>query len=735
MARNVISNWAGLAIAVCLLGAANASFDSPAQTDVKRLAEGLSDSGVEARRTAAKAVFEADKSVRLALLPQISEMLRTDKDGQVRLCLFDIVTGLGPEAEQAVPALLHSLRTNFGGSRTEKLHQDYRAAIALAAIGKPAATGLRELLADPATKVNVRAETMMALGRIGKDAEVAIPELLTFLGHSDARLREEAIVALGSIGAAALEPLTEKARDAEPRTRVDAIDALGRSLTQDPKVVSILITSTEDPSADLRVAAFRALGRIGLTNERLLPLVQRGLQDDQEEVVRAAVDLIMVQRHPLLRQTLPYLMRIIQDGDSVSARRAAFAVAESGEDALPLLLDALAAPESPVELIAESLVLLGREATPRLERELDSPNSRTRRGAALALGAIRPLSAETPNKLAEGLDDADPEVRGAFLKALGDIGPRARSVVSQIRRLLNDTNAATRAQAVNVLFLCSARDDLLLNDLIGRLSDSDSSVQIAALDRLRALGPLSRKALPEVTARLESDDDDVRRSAAELIASHGQGAAEAVPSLVRLLDRPEPENWVLAIKTLARIGRPSQSAYGRLEPLMASEHDNVREAVFQAIGSMGLEADTVRPGLARGLSDKESNVRLAAMQSVQRLGPQGVLLLPDLIRVAADPKELRSVERALRRFERRGPDMRSMPELIALLGHDQEAVQLLAIRFLALAQPIPDEAIAAIERLLDHSSETVRKKAEEALQKIRKPGGPDTPAAKSGNAA
>ena len=79
--------------------------------------------------------------------------------------------------------------------------------------------------------------------------------------------------------------------------------------------------------------------------------------------------------------------------------------------------------------------------------------------------------------------------------------------------------------------------------------------------------------------------------------------------------------------------------------------------------------------------------------------------------------------------------MRSMPELIALLGHDQEAVQLLAIRFLALAQPIPDEAIAAIERLYDHSSETVRKKAEEALQKIRKPGGPDTPAAKSGNAA
>ena len=233
---------------------------------------------------------------------------------------------------------------------------------------------------------------------------------------------------------------------------------------------------------------------------------------------------------------MPALKRIVGLGDTQRARLAAFALARVGDESIPLLLEALAEPASPIEVIAESMVVLGRSAVPRLEEALGDANPRLRRGAALALGSIRPLSAETPRKMAAGLSDPDPEVRGAFLAALGALGPRAREVVPEIRHLLNDPNAATRKQAVEVLFLCSARDDQLLDDLVSRITDQDESVQVVALDHLRALGPISRKALPEVTGRLESSDAEVQRSAAALIASHGPGSAQAVPSLVLLLD-------------------------------------------------------------------------------------------------------------------------------------------------------------------------------------------------------
>ena len=113
-----------------------------------------------------------------------------EKDGQVRLAVLDAVTSLGPDAEPAVPALVHTLRTNYGGQGQEESHQDYRSALALAAIGKPAVEGLRGLLKE--RKESVRAEVAMGLGRIGPDAAAAVPDLIPLLGDGSARVRREA---------------------------------------------------------------------------------------------------------------------------------------------------------------------------------------------------------------------------------------------------------------------------------------------------------------------------------------------------------------------------------------------------------------------------------------------------------------------------------------------------------------------------------------------------------------
>ena len=104
----------------------------------------------------------ADRDVQRKALPVMIDLLMKEKDGQVRLAVLDAVTALGPDAAPAVPALVHTLRTDYGGQRQEESHQDYRSALALAAIGKPAVEGLRGLLKE--RKENVRAEVVMAPG-------------------------------------------------------------------------------------------------------------------------------------------------------------------------------------------------------------------------------------------------------------------------------------------------------------------------------------------------------------------------------------------------------------------------------------------------------------------------------------------------------------------------------------------------------------------------------------------
>src|SRR5437762_2591977 len=147
-----------------------------------------------------------------------------EKDGQVRLAVLDAVTALGPEAAPAVPALVHTLRTNYGGQGKEELHQDYRSALALAAVGKPAVEGLRGLLTE--RKENVRAEAIMSLGRIGPGAEAAVDDLVPLLGDRSERIRREAAVALGRIGAASAGPLVAASTHDDAAIRARAVESL-----------------------------------------------------------------------------------------------------------------------------------------------------------------------------------------------------------------------------------------------------------------------------------------------------------------------------------------------------------------------------------------------------------------------------------------------------------------------------------------------------------------------------
>ncbi len=722
-------NRALLAVAVCGLAASTGAAQDEAAGDRARpLIENLRAENVDVRRATATQIRMSAANVRREALPALIERLEKEKDGQVRLAVLDTLAALGPDAARAVPALVHTLQTDYGGRGSEASHQDYRSALALAAIGKPSVEGLRGLL--KAQKESVRAEAAMALGRIGPDAEAAAPDLILLLADKSERSRREASRSLGRIGTAALATLIGASKHKDVIIRSGAIEGLGYLSSPDERARRAVTDGAHDAAPAVRAAAVKSLAKMALPDDALLPILSVNVRDEDEQVRLAVVNLL-VDRRAVLSRMAPELEALLTAQNDGVSRHAAFLLGKlGGSDAAQRLLAALQHDRSRIDQIAQALAQIGRPAVVMLTRAVQAPEPRIRRGAALALGQIRPLAAGTVPALTAGLDDPDPLTKAAFLTAIGYLGPRAGESVPSVRAMLHDKSAEIRIQAIHILDQSAPHDDRLLGDLMGLLDDADARVQQQVIDIIRSIGPPGRKALPVIIGKLGNANPEIRLAAAEMIGSHGQAAADAVPALCTLLDDPAPKVRTTAVQTLGSMGKAAQPALARVASLLGAEQVEIRQAAASTLGSMELDAEIIRPHLARALRDDKSEVRRVAMRSIQKLGPQGSLFIPDIILMAEHKDNLRSVERMLRRFERAGPDARSLPELVKQLEHGQDTVRLLAIKFLGLAGPSARDAIPALERMREDPSAEVRKQALAASEQIKSHSESATPGSK-----
>ena len=295
------------------------------------------------------------------------------KDGQVRLAVLDTLISLGPEAAPAVPALLETLRTDVGGRGEEAAHQDYRSALALAGIGKPAVEGLVGLLKHK--KEGVRAEVVMSLGRIGPDAAPAVAELIPLLGDKNERIGREAAVALGHIGTAAIDPLIAASAAPDVTVRKRAVLSLGH--------LSAPMKRPNRRYSSARLTRRRRSGRrlssrlsgCGLADDILLPVVKENLRNADEDVRLAVVNLL-VPRRTLLRRMAPDLQALLTAKEDGVARHAAFLLGKSGPMAAPLLLSALHEKSSRIDPIAEALARIGRPFVDALAKAIQDPDPR-----------------------------------------------------------------------------------------------------------------------------------------------------------------------------------------------------------------------------------------------------------------------------------------------------------------------------------------------------------------------
>ena len=189
-----------------------------------------------------------------------------------------------------------------------------------------------------------------------------------------------------------------------------------------------------------------------------------------------------------LRQTL--------DAEAEAERlRAVYALAARGEEAMPVLLNALRG-----------------EAKARLEANL--ANEHTNPSQLDAVFALSAIGRPAVPHMVELLDENDWWLRAAAADVLGDLGTTASDTVPYLTRTLDDEAEWVRRNAVEALGNIGPDAAEAVPTLSRRLQDSESWIRHNAALSLAKIGPSAAQAVPDLRKNIDDEDRYARANAA-----------------------------------------------------------------------------------------------------------------------------------------------------------------------------------------------------------------------------
>jgi len=254
---------------------------------IKLLLEGLKNSNAHVRRAAARALFEIKASGDTFAEATVESL--ADADPQVVANAVESIVALGPSVvPQVTDGLASKDLRNLVARILYRLGPDAKEAV-------PALVTALETAGDDADSNEFRYLAQFTLGRIGPASAPAVPLLLKSLASEDEEVRVTAIFALAKIGPAAKEAvpaLMQKVKEGEGREKLISVWALMKIETGKdalaPLALPLLVKALESEREFVRVEAAIALGELGpLALPAIKPL--QDAQADDSPAVKEAV--------------------------------------------------------------------------------------------------------------------------------------------------------------------------------------------------------------------------------------------------------------------------------------------------------------------------------------------------------------------------------------------------------------------------------------------------------------
>jgi len=395
------------------------------------------------------------------------------------------------------------------------------AAYTLASIGPraEAAVGpLTRLLSDPAPQV--REPAAQALWKIGKKNDAAVEPLIKLVVQSEQTSQGTQALALARVGGKDI--LTKLALDPSPERRLAAARALGKVGEHAEKATKHWIKELSSPDLDARQHALKVLDEIG---EHVRPLFNQLADPNPQTRKRAADALTQIGEQADL--VIGPLRKLLADSDPCVRQEAAFAFRLIGEKA--------------------------EKAIEPLTAQLADPDPRVRSQAAEALGQAGYKAEKAIEGLCRLLRSEDRESRDAAASALGQIGDKA---IEPLSKFVNDPNAFARQGAVNALTAIGTKAIFL--------SDPDPIARDKAANRNGMSGEMPL----EVQVRLfTAQDPKTRQAAAEELR---QIVEKVIGLLITFLKDPDPLTRATAATALGMA--PAKRVVPALTQLL-KDHD------------------------------------------------------------------------------------------------------------------------------------------------------------------
>lgn len=355
-----------------------------------------------------------------------------------------------------------------------------------------------------------------------------VPVLIRSFEDSNVRLG--ASKALVAIGKPAVPQLNEALRSDQLDIQIWSAYSIGKIGPNASAAAPALAVVLQAEDSDLRAVAARSLGQIRTNNAEAVALLADSITDDNARVRQAAV-VSLGAIGPSAGVAVPQLVNALND-QSVRAD-AIRALVQIGDDAIPLLMEALASDNIRLEA-AEVL------------RRLDP-------AAAEQLGIDKPTKTDL-NALRISLHNADKDVASRAIAAdwLGQLGLDAAPILIAA---FSDDKAQVASAASSAFRHVGASAVPLLREA---LKHESGRVRAVVINALAAIGADAKDALPDIVSALTDVDREVRHRAVKTLDVFGSASEPAIPALIAVMHNPrdsEPTRQ-LAVKTLARIAPP-----------------------------------------------------------------------------------------------------------------------------------------------------------------------------------
>jgi HEAT repeat protein len=345
----------------------------------------------------------------------------------------------------------------------------------------------------------------------------ALSEWLIQLRDSNPAKREEARLALGTMGPEAIPYLTG-ALTRPPSPFQKAARAASKYVPDSLKGPLGQIYRPRDELVNKHMA-LQAIGIMGTNGAGAVPAVGEMLRQSDVGLASAAATALIY----LGTNSLPELIAALDDGDYNIRAHACYALAIMQGTAAPavprlgqIVLDERGAIASTA---AMTLARIGDPAVPLLTEFLKHTNAAVRQWGGIALGQVSSRPTSVVPDLILASRDADAGVRSAAVQAIGTIERSSPETATVLLRALDDPNVDVRMAAAQA---CAVRPRLVRENeerFYRLLADQAAGVRAATANAIGQAGQFATGAIPGLTRLLDDTNEVVRVSAQRALAT------------------------------------------------------------------------------------------------------------------------------------------------------------------------------------------------------------------------